>query len=178
MPFDYPALQAELLAGHPVTGAYNIDDQLAANELNALNRPSEAEAAEILQYCLLETSRTNAGADLVASNIYGRIKAVAGSAVGADPFNTGRPGDQLKLEEIHAAEAMLRILGAESGFALSLLDARFDAILEQLAQCRAMKQGDKTAIQGLSVDQQNRVMELQLGRNRVNADHVTKARAL
>lgn len=34
---NYPALTAELLAGHPVTGAYNADDQLAADELNALN---------------------------------------------------------------------------------------------------------------------------------------------
>lgn len=35
---DYPALQAELLAGHPDTGAYNADDALAAGELNAVNR--------------------------------------------------------------------------------------------------------------------------------------------
>ena len=34
---DYQALKTELLAGHPGTGAYNADDQLAADELNALN---------------------------------------------------------------------------------------------------------------------------------------------
>lgn len=34
----YPDLTAELLAGHPVTGPYNVDNQLAADELNALNR--------------------------------------------------------------------------------------------------------------------------------------------
>jgi len=33
-PEQYPALQAELLAGHPVTGAYNADDQLAADQIN------------------------------------------------------------------------------------------------------------------------------------------------
>jgi len=35
---DYIALKNELLAGHPGTGAYNIDAQLAADQLNALNR--------------------------------------------------------------------------------------------------------------------------------------------
>ena len=37
MSIDYTVLKAELDAGHPVTGAYNADDQLAANELNELN---------------------------------------------------------------------------------------------------------------------------------------------
>lgn len=36
-PEQYPDLQAELLAGHPVSGAYNADDQLAADQINALD---------------------------------------------------------------------------------------------------------------------------------------------
>ena len=35
---DLAALKAELDAGHPDTGAYNVDDALAAGELNAVNR--------------------------------------------------------------------------------------------------------------------------------------------
>jgi len=35
---DIAALKAELSAGHPGTGAYNADDELAAGELNAVNR--------------------------------------------------------------------------------------------------------------------------------------------
>lgn len=34
---DIPKLKAELLAGHPVTSAYNVDDALAAAELNVEN---------------------------------------------------------------------------------------------------------------------------------------------
>jgi len=34
---DYEALKTELDAGHPVTGAYDADDALAAGELNAVN---------------------------------------------------------------------------------------------------------------------------------------------
>ncbi|RLA03863.1 MAG: hypothetical protein DRQ47_04400, partial [Gammaproteobacteria bacterium] len=37
MSIDYTALKAELDAGHPVTGAYNADDQAAADELNLEN---------------------------------------------------------------------------------------------------------------------------------------------
>lgn len=33
----YHVLRDELLAAHPVTGAYNADDQLAADQLNAIN---------------------------------------------------------------------------------------------------------------------------------------------
>ena len=35
---DYPALKAELDAGHPDTGAYSVDNATAAAELNAVNR--------------------------------------------------------------------------------------------------------------------------------------------
>ncbi len=34
---DLVALKVELDAGHPVTGAYDVDDALAAEELNATN---------------------------------------------------------------------------------------------------------------------------------------------
>ena len=35
---DYAALNAELIAGHPDTGPYNLDNQIAADELNLVNR--------------------------------------------------------------------------------------------------------------------------------------------
>ena len=35
---DIAALKAELLAGHPVTGAYDADDALAAGQLNVVDR--------------------------------------------------------------------------------------------------------------------------------------------
>lgn len=34
---DIAALAAELAAGHPITGAYSLDDAIAADELNAVN---------------------------------------------------------------------------------------------------------------------------------------------
>jgi hypothetical protein len=41
---NYSELKAELDAGHPVTGAYNADDALAADELNAENRTITVES--------------------------------------------------------------------------------------------------------------------------------------
>jgi len=35
---DLDVLKAELIAGHPITGPYNADDNIAADELNAVNR--------------------------------------------------------------------------------------------------------------------------------------------
>ena len=35
---DIDALRTELVAGHPDTGAYNVDAEIAAGELNAVNR--------------------------------------------------------------------------------------------------------------------------------------------
>ena len=40
---DYQALKTELLAGHPVTGAYDADDALAADQLNAVNVTAQRE---------------------------------------------------------------------------------------------------------------------------------------
>lgn len=44
MAIDYQALKAELLAGHPVTGAYDADDQIAADQLNVVNRQRNRES--------------------------------------------------------------------------------------------------------------------------------------
>ncbi|MCK5604183.1 hypothetical protein KAR91_20010 [Candidatus Pacearchaeota archaeon] len=44
------ALKTELLAGHPVTGPYDVDDTIATSQLNAINRTlnrSSMSASEI-----------------------------------------------------------------------------------------------------------------------------------
>jgi len=49
---DYVALKAELVAGHPITGAYSDNDSVAADQLNVLNRTRNRESlsgSEILQ---------------------------------------------------------------------------------------------------------------------------------
>ena len=49
---DYVALKAELVAGHPVTGAYSADNAAAAGQLNVVNRTrpkATMTGSEILQ---------------------------------------------------------------------------------------------------------------------------------
>jgi len=43
MAIDYVALRAELDAGHPVSGVYNVDDQLAADQMNVVDVVTDQE---------------------------------------------------------------------------------------------------------------------------------------
>lgn len=177
MALQYQALKDELLAGHPDTGPYNVDDTLAAGELNAINRPVEASASEILQYVILERFRTNTGTDTNNSNLFGRIKMMAEGALGVDVFGA-TPAVPLTVQDKAAAETFLRLVGPDSGFALSLLDTRFDQILNRLVAGNAIGAVDRTAIQNLSSNKQSRVQEIGFGRPVVNFTHVAYARAL
>ena len=56
-------LKTELALTHPVTGAYDADDALAANELNAINIDAEGGVVGIAQYLVKNRSRTNTGGD-------------------------------------------------------------------------------------------------------------------
>lgn len=82
-------LRAELDAGHPDTGAYNANDALAADEINDRNRPAAGDVQDMIAYIIANTSRTNEGADVVATSLAGRLARVATADVGTDPFRRG-----------------------------------------------------------------------------------------
>ncbi|MGI9202661.1 MAG: hypothetical protein ACR2Q3_01555 [Woeseiaceae bacterium] len=174
MSLDYLALKAELLAGHPSTGAYNADDQLAADELNALNRPVPVPAIAILEYCLTETYRENSGSDLQATNLYGRVSMVAGSQPGADPFGVA---DQITVGQVAAAKTVLRLL-EDDGLALSLAIGDIDSALTKCQGSNCFSPAQKNAIVGLAENKQSRALELDLGRTKINAGHVAHARSI
>ena len=174
MALDYAGLQAELLAGHPDTGAYDADDALAAGELNALNRPVLASGAEIREFCLYTLHNEGTGSDTQNANIYGRIEMIAEAKQGDDPFGVT---DSLEVQQIAAAKTFLYMLNADD-FQVLLADTEFDAILTKLQGANAFSPADKTALQALADNKQNRVTEIGFGRTQVNADHVAFARAL
>ena len=176
MSVNYTALKAELDLNHPTTGLpYDADAQLAADQMNELNRPVEVAANEILAYCFLETFRINTGTDTIPSNIYGRIGMVAIADIGGDPFDST---DTVNAAQIAAAITMLRLLDPNANFSLVLTDARFDAILTKLVQAGTMGAPDKAAILAFSEDKQSRTTEINFGRSKVQADHVTHAREI
>ena len=174
MALDYSGLQAELLAGHPNTGAYNADDALAADELNALNRPVAASAREIREFCLYTLHNEGSGQDTNNANIYGRIIMIAEAAIGDDPFGVT---DALEVQQIAAAKTFLYMLNSDD-FQVLLADSGFDAILTKLQGANAFSPADKTALQALADNQTSRGQEVGFGRFPINANHVAFARAL
>ncbi len=163
---NIPALKAELLAGHPDTGAYNADNQLAADEINAVNRDVAAPIESMRNYFLLERKNS--------MFLMGRLEIVSKGTVGADPL-----GDTvtLTLEHISAAKTLLRILNPASDFTIDTNDSRFDSLLSDLSGgsgAKVIAPGDATAIKAFSTNQQSRAVELGLGFVRLG--HIENAR--
>lgn len=176
MGLDYQALKDELTAGHPVSGAYNADDTLAAAELNALNRPVASPASDFKNYCLYNLHRENNGDDTTNTNIYGRAVMVAEASAGSNPFGLSPP-DSITVGQIAAAKTLVAILDSETETILSD-DANLDSILTKCQGANVMSPADKTALVALSDNKQSRASEINFGRPKVNATHVATARAL
>ena len=107
MSIDYVALKADLDAGTPLTGDYNVDDQLAADELNIFNISGESEAVEVYRYITLTRNRSNVGADVILTQIYGRLHACANGKAGDDPYGSGT---LLTIDMTHSASTFLDAL--------------------------------------------------------------------
>lgn len=171
---DFEALQAELLAGHPVTGAYSADDASAAAELNAKNIMGEVSPEVVLRYCVEQQHRENTGSDTKRCNIYGRIAIVAESPVGSNPFGLS-PAETLEIGQIASAKTILRMLDGNA-YNVNLANADVDGALTKCRGAKCYSAAQKDAIVALSNDVQSRAIELGLGR--VRAGDVTHARAL
>lgn len=175
-------LRTELDAGHPDTGTYNANDQTAADEINAFNRPANGGVSGMLAYMLENRSRTNTGTDTVATSIVGRLHDVANGTAGTDPFGHGVSGSNLTMEHIHSARMLWTLITSphleDSGvdFSNTEVQAMVDTLSGGAGNARVYKPADADAIKGLSDNLQSRAMELGFGR--VKAIDVTDARAL
>lgn len=169
-------LRAELDAGHPNTGAYDADPQIAANQLNETNRPGDGDPNELIRYVWLERHRENTGTDLNNSYIYGRIRHMADQGVGSNPFGAD-PAISLTLDQLASACTFLNIIeGIQNNVPVSLGDDRLRNMLADLRDSGAMNNGDRSAILALADNELSRVQEL--GLPRVRAADVAAARAL
>ena len=172
MAIDYQALKTELAGSHPVSGAYNADDQLAADQLNAYNIAAPASSFSVLEYCFTEKYRTGP-AEGAATQIYGRIAMLAGAAVGSDPYGIA---DSVIPTQVGAAATFLRMLQDQE--TLDLGATHVDEILDRLSAGNAMGPNDKTALIALMDNKINRLEQIDFGRLKVNATHVAHARAI
>lgn len=174
---DYTALAAELLAGHPVTGAYNADDDLAAAELNAVNRPALSLLTDVMQYIIERNHRTQQGTDTTYTTILGRLYHAAESAVGDDPFGRGA-GNELTLIHLHACKFFKAIFQSPQIDSLDYSDTNLPT--GQVNGAGVWSTAHATAIEALSDNQISRAQELGLGTYPVTGvgGHVETARAI
>ena len=164
-------LKAELTAGHPDTGAYNANHALAADELNAINREALPDTQALLNYLLFTRFRD--------SQVYGRIKHVADSAVGdLLPMGVAEANVSLTRKHIHSANAFLRYVEGDTAGGLKTTDSGISNMLDDLglgSGCHCMDGTIKSAIQAFSQNKQSRAAELGLGV--VREGTVARARA-
>ena len=177
MSLDYQALKDELAAAHPVTGAYNADDDLAAEEVSAFNVAVEVTAQDFLRYCVENNYRTNNGQDTAQTNIYGRIKMVSEAVDGADVFGQGGgTPPEVSVGQIAAAKTLIAFM--ESDLAVLGADAQVDGAITKMQGADAISSAQATAIKALGDNKTNRAEEIGFGRSNVNGRHVAEARSL
>jgi len=171
MAIDYLVLKAELTAGHPDTGAYNIDDGLAADELNAVNRPSPAPLLDVLQYIVERNHRTQQGTDTTFTTILGRLEHAARSSVGDDPFGRG-VGNELTLIQLHACLFFASLFASPQINDIDYGDTNLPT--GQVNGAGVWSSAHATDIEALSQNQQSRATEI--GIDAVIENDVTRAR--
>lgn len=174
---DIAAIKADMLAGHPETGAFNANSQLATDEWNAKNRVAEGGVLGILNYLVKNRSRTNTGTDIVATAIVGRLKSVAEASVGENPF--GATGNTLAMEHIHAAQMFMVLLASPQVDVFDFVNTEVTAMMDSLGggpgNARVWKAADIDALKALSQNQQSYSVERGHGLMRVG--YVEQARA-
>ncbi len=96
MPINLEVLKTELLAGHPVTGAYNVDDALAAAEVMAVNVDLVGliTIGELREWALtnsrafnLDAARTTGSTDQIKSIAVVGMSILNSGPDGLDPAN-------------------------------------------------------------------------------------------
>lgn len=169
---NYAALSAELLAGHPDTGAYSPDDATAAAEINAANRPNARAAVDVFEYFLSRQHRTQQGADATYTTLLGRLVHAAESPVGSDPFGRGA-GQELNIQQKHGCVSLLEWL-RRGDSSVETTDANLR--LGYVNGAGVISTGQRTEIEALSMNQISRAAELGFGP--VDPEDVTLARNL
>lgn len=144
------ALKAELLAGHPDTGAYDADAQVAADQLNLANR-SNLRAASVEEF--REWASEN-GRGIKMQN------AIAGGT-----------SEAVK----NAAYILDKIIGSDSG-SLDPGNATHVAMVNALVDDGVWDAADRAALIAKATDSISRGAELGLGF--VKVGHVEMARAM
>jgi len=165
---DYSALKAELLAGHPDTGAYNVDDELAAGEINAKNRRNTSlDISEVMKFLVLENTHITDGTDTQARSIWQRMKEVVSlatvpSVALSNPWGSTDVGNITEIQQIKTHQLLdLFTLSAQGNLSVNLTDSKFKNYLAGAQAAGCMSTVQETAL--LDLDKISRAVELGFG---------------
>lgn len=180
---DLVALKAELTAGHPDTGAYNVDDALATAEINAVNRPDTVTIDQVLKFLQLDEVHSTDGSDTQDRAIWTRMKDVADlydanqpSAV-ANPWGSTAIGTITEIRIVKTLQLLdFFTLTAQGGLPVDLTDSNFQVFLAGAQAAGCMSTTQETALLALGDNLQSRADEL--GLSPVIVGDVIAARAL
>ena len=166
-PIDLATLAAGLTAGHPVNGAYNADDAIAASEVMALNLSGPPDFDALRSYCLSTRFRTR--------YLWGAIRMVSEAPIDSTlPFGPGGSNVTMTDEIIASARNFEMLL--LHGTPADLNDANLSPLFSDLVDAGSIGTGDSNALKALSSNQSSHAA--QMGLPRVRAADVTAARAL
>ena len=162
---------------HPVSGAWNVDDQLAADQGNALDIDAPGGVDGMLQYVIENRSRTNSGTDLTATSILGRLIAMSKAEPPADPFGGGTNST---MEMVHAALMFVFLLNSPqistANFTNTEVDAMIDILSSGAGNGKVWKAADATALKALSLNTQSLFQSE--GQGVVRVGDITLARSI
>lgn len=175
---DISKIKTDMDAEHPVTGAFNVDDQLATDEWNEKNRSTDGGVSDMLSYLVKNRSRSNNETDTVQTAILGRLESVAEASIGGDPFGAGG-GSTITMAHIHAAKMFMILLTSPQLDVIDLINSDVTAMMDDLGSgpgnAKVWKTSDVDVLKALSQNQQSYSVERGHGVMRVG--FVTKARA-
>lgn len=186
MGINYTALASELTAGHPDQGAYNVDDQLAADQLNAAGaytswaRPSAGTIRELFNY--FAQNRSKLAAESNPTPLIGRLREVTETPIGS---NTSW-GETVTKDIKHAASLFYELARISQDTPVDLVAAELDDSYALMGPpvsggVGVWKDPDTTAIQNISNGKQSRAQEIAdlINYNGlITESHVANARAL
>lgn len=182
MAIDYSLLKTLDAAGHPDTGAFNVNADTAATEWNAVNRTNTSLSSQVaLKFLLLDnTYKVNDGTDTQDRSIWQRMKevvALAGTptAAVANPWGSSSLGNITEIQQIKTHQLLeFFTLSAQGNLAIDLSNSNFKVYLAGAQSAGCMSTTQETAL--LNLNQISYAEEN--GFPVLNGTHITYARSL
>ncbi len=137
--------------------------------LNDVVRDAPADTGLMLNYCVLNRSRTNNGTDTVPLPLLGRLEAVASAGIGVDIFGTTVAANEVDMEMKTWANAFLILFTSTTAVTIDFNNSEVSLGFDALGPGRGVvwKAPDIAALKAFSAGKQSRMSALRLGKARL-----------